>query len=143
MITVTRRFTFSAGHRLAFHEGGCSELHGHNYTVEVTFSRHDGSLDENGMVVDFGIVKRAIGDWLDANWDHALVLEADDTKAIEAAGAAPFRMYTMSGPPTAENMARYLLEDIIPPLLEKHVPDVEAEQVVVWENENSKATASL
>ena len=33
---VTRKLEFPAGHRLMDHEGGCKDLHGHNYAVEIT-----------------------------------------------------------------------------------------------------------
>lgn len=54
---VTKRFTFDAAHVLPFHQGKCKRLHGHTYSVEVSFEV--GSLDENGMGLDFDL----IGKW--------------------------------------------------------------------------------
>lgn len=34
----------------------------------------DGALDDQGMVCDFGIVKRTLRDWLDATLDHCLLV---------------------------------------------------------------------
>lgn len=145
MITATRRFTFSAGHRLKEHPGWCRNLHGHNYVAEVTFVRKDaveGDLDDNEMVVDFGKIKMSIGDWLHANWDHQLILDTDD-ELCERLGI-DFSIYRMDGAPTAENMARHLFYDIIPAQLSKEIwkedyADVEVFRVVIWESENSKA----
>lgn len=139
MVTVTRRFTFSAGHRLAFHKGWCSNLHGHNYVVEITIARQDGGLDDCKMVVDFGVLKRTIGDWLHANWDHAAIIDSDDIQPSEWFRGMDYKVYSILGPPTAENMAVHLLQDVVPLLLGE--TDVEVTKVVIWENENSKATA--
>ena len=43
--------------------------------------------------------------------------------------------------PTAENMARYLLEEVSPELLADQ--SVRASRVVIWETEDSFAEASL
>lgn len=37
----------------------------------------DGALDEQGMVCDFGIVKKTVRQWLDTYIDHCLVVAAD------------------------------------------------------------------
>jgi 6-pyruvoyl-tetrahydropterin synthase len=37
----------------------------------------EGSLDEQGMVCDFGIVKKTVRDWLDTYIDHCLVVAAE------------------------------------------------------------------
>ena len=52
----------ACSHRLVHHNGKCNNLHGHNYFVEVDITTktliNGGSSD--GMVVDFGDVKRII-----------------------------------------------------------------------------------
>ncbi|SMR77895.1 6-carboxytetrahydropterin synthase [Marinobacterium sediminicola] len=48
-------------------------LLGESWAVQLVL---DGSLDEQGMICDFGVVKRRVKQWLDANVDHQLVVPA-------------------------------------------------------------------
>lgn len=99
---ITRRFEFDAAHRLMGYDGPCSNIHGHHYVAEITVEGYDDTLDSMGMLIDFKHLK-AIGDWIDAKWDHALLLNPDDKMVI------PTRIYYMfERNPTAENMAMEL-----------------------------------
>lgn len=140
MISITRRFTFSAAHRLAFHEGRCKEVHGHNYTVEVTVARPGGGMGPNRMVLDFGDLKRPVKQWLDEHWDHTIILDADDKETIELLRSAGHSFYATDGPPTAENMAQHLLQNVLPGCLP---PEMKAIRVAIWETEGCKATAEV
>lgn len=40
----------------------------------------EGELDEQGMVCDFGVVKKQLRDWLDNTLDHCLLVPATNTK---------------------------------------------------------------
>ncbi|MBV0934215.1 6-carboxytetrahydropterin synthase [Marinobacterium sp. A346] len=46
-------------------------LLGESWAVQLVL---DGSLDTQGMICDFGVVKRRVKQWLDANIDHQLVV---------------------------------------------------------------------
>ena len=127
-ILCTRRLTFCAAHRLMGHEGGCANLHGHNYTVEVTAT---GDLDPVGRVVDFAEIKQGIGGWIDANWDHGFIHRQDDPLATLVGG----KVFALAGNPTAENMAEFLLNWVAPLVL----PGVTVTRVRVWETETSYA----
>lgn len=116
-LSITRKFTFDAGHRIVGHESKCAHLHGHRYVAEVTVK--GPNLDALGRVIDFGELKLAFGKWIDANWDHNMILCKDDVllaldnptgvqKEDIFHGKEP---YIMPGGqnPTAENMAQELL----------------------------------
>ena len=120
MILVTRHHDICAGHRVVGHENKCRHLHGHNYRVHFTVAAPQ--LDALGRVVDFGFIKTALCEWLEHNWDHKMLLWTEDplwddlhhamfgTEADDSIQACHFN-------PTAENMARYLGEDVGPILL--------------------------
>lgn len=136
-VTCTRRIQFCAGHRVYNHESKCRNLHGHNYVALFTA---DAPLDSLGRVIDFSVLKERIGGWIDFNWDHGFLVWEDDTEALFAVGSIPGqKVYQMPYNPTAENMAKYLLERICPGLLEG--TGVRVTGVRIWETENCYAEA--
>lgn len=114
-ITCTRRIEFDAAHRLLQHEGKCKNLHGHSYALEATF---EGSgLDALGRVVDFAVIKEKLGAWIDANWDHTVILSDKDRSLGEAVSRETGQsIFYLPANPTAEQMALYLLEQVCPKL---------------------------
>lgn len=76
MPRITRRIEFDYGHRVLGHEGKCRNLHGHRGVAEITVEAAE--LDSLGRVVDFGVIKKVVGGWIDENWDHNMLLHAAD-----------------------------------------------------------------
>jgi 6-pyruvoyltetrahydropterin/6-carboxytetrahydropterin synthase len=139
-ITATRRLQYAIGHRVFKHEGKCAVLHGHNFVFFLTAEAP--ALDVVGRVIDFGMLKALFGPWLEENWDHGFVLWSEDAEAIHAVSVvAGQKLYLLPYNPTAENLARFLLEFVGPKLL-KGSP-VRLTKIVVWETENGLAEASL
>ncbi len=67
MVTIAKKFTFDAAHRLDLPtEHKCSRLHGHTYEVEL---RVRGELDRRGFVVDYEEIAAASANVLD-QLDH-------------------------------------------------------------------------
>ncbi len=140
VITCTRRIEFDAAHRVVDHESKCKHLHGHRYVIEATF-RADG-LDALGRVIDFGEIRSMLGAWVDAQWDHTAILWDTDKDLGDAiASRTGQTIYYLPYNPTAENMARYLLETIIPRLFAGK--GVTCTEIVLGETPNCKATVSL
>lgn len=64
MYRVKKRIEVSGAHRLNLdYESKCSNLHGHNWIIEIFMQSE--MLDKNGMVMDFTHIKRKISDKLD------------------------------------------------------------------------------
>jgi 6-pyruvoyltetrahydropterin/6-carboxytetrahydropterin synthase len=149
-IAITRHFEFDAGHRLVGHEGKCRFLHGHRYKAEYTMVPAGGAcwLDSVGRVLDFGVIKKRVGEWINDNWDHNLVLNQDDPllsrQVMETATHRQSKFasevfqgrwpYVMKSNPTAENMVVELYE-------KTHLllPEVRIIQVRLWETPNCHA----
>lgn len=64
---ITKIFTFDSAHRLPWHKGKCFDLHGHTYKLEVTV---EGPLDKNGIVIDFGDLKKIVKKEILDKYDH-------------------------------------------------------------------------
>jgi len=130
MYRVTREIAFCYGHRLLNYEGKCRHLHGHNGVAVVTLE--GPKLDERGMLVDFGEIKRKIQLWIDEEIDHNMLLRHDDP-LIPMLRERGERFYVMDENPTAENIARLIYDHG----REAGLPVVE---VQLWETPNCLAS---
>ncbi|GMU64383.1 MAG: 6-carboxytetrahydropterin synthase QueD [Acidobacteriota bacterium] len=117
MFTVFKDYTFSAGHAIRGHQGGCQNLHGHNYRVRVHVSA--ATLDRLGMVIDFADLKRIV-DSVVGRFDHAVINDLP-----------PFTERNT----TAELLAEYVHQEVAARLPEGR----SVRRVEVWETETSCA----
>ncbi len=139
-LTIMRRIKFCAGHRLFGHGGKCEHFHGHNYVADFFVTGEQ--VDEVGRVLDFADLKARTKTWIDENWDHSFLVFEQDQNAIDALEAVkPCRLFRMPYNPTAENMARYLLEEMCPKVLAGS--GARATSVRIWETDEAYAEASL
>jgi 6-pyruvoyltetrahydropterin/6-carboxytetrahydropterin synthase len=67
---ITVKSTFSASHQLRLYDGSLEALHGHNWTVVVTVGAEQ--LDSIGVVMDFHVLERRIGEILKPFQDRHL-----------------------------------------------------------------------
>ena len=132
MNTIVTRIHFCYGHRLMDYEGKCAHPHGHNGVVEVEVK--GDALDSRGLLFDFGELKRRLGEFIEAEIDHRMVLREDDPllPALEALGEKPC---VLKGNPTAENLARLIFE-------KARAIGLPAAAVRFWETETSMAEYS-
>lgn len=70
---IRKQFKFEMAHivRNAWSQRCSKNIHGHSYLVEFLFKGSD--LDKGQMLVDFGIVKKYLNDFVDS-FDHSLCL---------------------------------------------------------------------
>lgn len=88
-------FNFAAAHRLPRYDGPCQRMHGHNYRFFVSI---EGVVyPKTGMVADFGVVKEIVKEHVLARIDHRTLNDFLEN-------------------PTAENIARFLWETLLPHL---------------------------
>ena len=143
-LSLVRQLKFCAGHRLYRHESKCAFFHGHNYRVDIEVAGTGGGteVDSVGRIVDFSLIKKRMLGWLDDNWDHGFLIFEEDANALAAIKMVePTKYFVMPYNPTAENMARYLLEVVAPNVLGDL--GIVTRKVVVWETDESCAVATL
>jgi 6-pyruvoyltetrahydropterin/6-carboxytetrahydropterin synthase len=92
--SVTCSFTFEAAHRLAWHPGKCRNLHGHSYRLEVTVA---GPLDDNGVVVDFDLLREIVEREVIGQWDHRDLNEVIDNPTAELLAHRAWELLAAAG----------------------------------------------
>ncbi len=120
MFEVTIEETFAAGHALRNYHGKCENVHGHNYRCQITLEGPE--LDSIGLLVDFVELKRSLHAVLD-RMDHQWLNEFP-----------PFDRLN----PSAENMARYICDQVMESL--KARDGVRVQAVKLWETDTACAT---
>lgn len=139
MITVERYHDISMGHRVVGHENKCRHLHGHNYRIHFVCTATE--LDPLGRVIDFGVVKQLLCDWLEQHWDHRMMLWEQDPLLPSLEDIVPEDLVLVPFNPTAELMAQHLVEVVGPQQLEG--TGVQLVSVRIDETRKCSATYSL
>lgn len=119
-LKVTKHF--AAAHNLREFYGKCENLHGHNWFVEARVRAKE--LDNIGLVMDFGVIKKHLNEVLDLI-DHQYL---NDLPAFKTEN------------PSSENIALFIFNHLAPIIKEASGGRVWLHSVSAWESENSCAT---
>ena len=138
MIRITKIFTFETAHVLYNYDGKCKNMHGHSYKLFVTLKGNpidDLENPKNGMVVDFGDIKKIVKEEIVDLWDHAVLVNGNSPhldlgKDLEARG---HKVIFCNFQPTCENM----LYEIASKIKSKLSPEVQLAYLKLHETENS------
>lgn len=138
MIRITKIFTFETAHVLYNYDGKCKNMHGHSYKLFVTVKGNpinDINNVKNGMVVDFGDIKKIVKEEIVNVWDHAVLLNAlsphkELGEDLEQKG---HKVIYCNYQPTCENM----LYDIAKKINNKLPSHVQLAYLKLHETENS------
>lgn len=136
MITAERYHDISCGHRVVGHEGKCRFLHGHNYRIHFTIS--SDALDDIGRVVDFSVIKSQLCQWLEDHFDHKFLIWEEDDLLEQLQALSPESLVIVPFNPTAENIARYLVETVGP----QQLKDYPVKLIACRVEETAKCSAS-
>ncbi|MBV6485883.1 MAG: hypothetical protein KFKLKKLM_02493 [Flavobacteriales bacterium] len=122
VVRVTKQFHFEMAHALLDYDGPCKNIHGHSYQLNVTVKgnvKTNTSDSDEGMVVDFGIIKKIVKELVVDVFDHALVL---NQKAKIDVSNFEFMNKLIRVPyqPTCENMLVHFA-DVIKNNLPAHI----------------------
>jgi len=110
---------FAAAHQLRALVGGCENLHGHNWKVEVTVMGN--ALGDDGLLMDFRVIKEHTKEILD-DLDHKFLNEIGAFKSME---------------PSSENIAHHIFKTFSDRL---EVDGVRVSKVTAWESESACAS---
>lgn len=108
-------YHFDSAHFLTDYYGKCENLHGHQWRVVASIQQVDLRTDASmrDMVLDFSAFKKAVRDICDS-LDHTFLVEEGSLKpeTIAALQAEGFNLTTLPFRTTAENLARYIFEQL-------------------------------
>ncbi len=105
---------FSSAHKLNGYEGLCKNLHGHNWKVRIGILCE--KVDEIGMTIDFGEVKKNLNDIMTI-LDHTYLNDLE---------------YFKENNPTSENIAKFIYHEMKKRI---KVQDCSIAEVEVWESD--------
>lgn len=112
MVTAERYHDISCGHRVVGHEGKCRYLHGHNYRIHFTIATEE--LDSIGRVLDFSVIKEKLCQWLENHYDHKFLIWEKDDLLPQLQKVSADSLVVVPFNPTAENIAKHLVETVAP-----------------------------
>ncbi len=139
-IRITKHFDFETAHALYGYDGKCKNIHGHSYQLYVTIIGspiNDENHVKNGMVLDFGDLKRIVKSEIVTVFDHATVLNKNSPHATLAEKIKPHspKVLLVNYQPTSENMLIDFAEKI-----SEHLPNsVKLHSLKLHETNNSYA----
>ena len=110
---------FAAAHQLRGLEGGCENLHGHNWKIEVCVQ--GDTLGNDGPLIDFRVIKGETKKIMD-ELDHKFLNDL-----------APFK----NTEPSSENIARHIFESLSQRL---NTEKVKIRKVTAWESDSACAS---
>jgi len=112
-IRISRKFSFEMAHALHNYQGPCKNIHGHTYHFCVTllgFPLQKQGLSNDGMITDFGNIKRIVNETIIDKFDHSLVLNSasplSNSKEIKDECE---KHILLSFQPTCENLLIYFV----------------------------------
>jgi 6-pyruvoyltetrahydropterin/6-carboxytetrahydropterin synthase len=110
---VTKEFSFDSAHYLIGYRGKCANNHGHHFVLQVTL--RGKSLDNQGMILDFGEIKEIVNRLIINRLDHKCINDIVDFN------------------PTAENLAEWIFNQLFT-VFNGLYKDVSLNSVKLWES---------
>ncbi|MBU3599116.1 6-carboxytetrahydropterin synthase QueD [Polynucleobacter sp. 30F-ANTBAC] len=137
---ITRRLEFDAGHRIPHHGGHCRHIHGHRYVIEVTVLgdvlSHQGHGDD-GMVLDFGDIKKIANELIVEQWDHAFLVAKEDEMLVNFLASIPgHKTVVLDCIPTVENLAQTAFKILDPVFKERFNGRLNLSRLRIYETPN-------
>ena len=110
---------FAAAHQLTMVGAKCENMHGHNWKVEVYVTGE--KLDDGGVVMDFGVIKKHVADIM-SMLDHKYLNELE---------------FFQQSQPSSENIAAFVARQ-----LQQRIDNttVKVSRVTAWESDDASAT---
>lgn len=139
LVTCTKLYAdIPFAHRQHVHDGHCAFIHGHNWSIQVTFEAE--RPDINGFVVDFGKLKY-LKRWIDEVLDHACLIDKDDEEGKRLVLSNPnLFKFAILEDVSCEGLAKYVYEEFNAMVQEHTNGRVWVREVTIFEDSRNSAT---
>lgn len=137
---ITRSIEFDAGHRIPNHGGACKNLHGHRYKLDITvqgkIDNSEGSPSE-GMLIDFGEIKKIAIQYISDPWDHAFLVSSSDHHLVQFLESLPdHKTIVLDTIPTVENLANLIFSILAEKFNKKFQDRIHLKAIRLYETPN-------
>lgn len=139
---ITKTIEIDMGHRVPMHLTKCRNLHGHRWVFEVGVNDKiitTPFAPNEGMVIDFGDLKKIMMEEIDKELDHGFMMyEKDEMADAFATIKKRYDQKIIFVPfvPTSENVSKYIFSKLLARLTEV---GIKLHHVKVWETPSSTA----
>lgn len=109
MLTVSRKESFCAGHRLVGDSGDCQNPHGHNYELEVSVT---GEVNpETKLLVHCDHLKASVKAFID-KVDHGFLISSQDQELLDIWKQFGWKHAVVEGETSMENLVIWMIQEI-------------------------------
>ena len=144
---VTKEFTFDSAHFLPSYYGKCERMHGHTYKLQVAV---DGAVGENGLVIDFVILKKIVKKQVLDKLDHQTINDIIEVASAENTAIWIWEQLSdlkshiqeqLSDPNLPESITKYFKEGESGEIdTSKFSNQIQLHEIKLWETPNSFVT---
>lgn len=141
MMQITKTIEWDMGHRIPNHKSKCKNLHGHRYKAEITLrgeiiSKKGGS--DEGMVLDFGDIKKLLIDEIVDKCDHSFMAYEKDKLIVDFHHNNKDLKFTIVPfIPTAERITEWLAMRLQEGLKKQYLEKIQLQSIKLWETPSS------
>jgi 6-pyruvoyltetrahydropterin/6-carboxytetrahydropterin synthase len=140
---ITKEIQWDMGHRITNHDSVCRNLHGHRYKAEICV---EGKLvkikssSEEGMVIDFGDIKKIAMKHIHDVLDHGfMVWEKDKLLVSFFKKNKGLKHIVVPFVPTSENIAAWIFLTLSKCLKDRYKTGLRLYSIKLWETPTSSA----
>lgn len=119
MIKITKTIEWEMGHRIPNHDSKCRNLHGHHYKLDLSLSgpiNSDKGSSSEGMVIDFGEIKKLLLTTIYDALDHSFMIYEHDNvmrSFFKNYDHENFKVIIVPFIPSVENISQWSYNQII------------------------------
>ena len=138
---ISKQIEWDMGHRVTNHYSKCRNLHGHRYKAEICVEgeliKVTGSSSE-GMVLDFGDIKKMAVKYIYEILDHGFILWEKDAILMSFFKTnTDLKHIIVSFVPTVENIAKWIFIQLDKKLEDKYKTKLKLYSIKLWETPTS------
>lgn len=138
---VSKQIEWDMGHRVMNHDSKCKNIHGHRYRAEIIMEgklvKQAGSSSE-GMVVDFGDIKRIATSNIHDVLDHGFMIWDKDKILIDFfSDNIDLKHVIVPFTTTAENISTWIFRQLDPLFVDTFGNGLRLYSIKLWETPKS------